>query len=144
MTIRLATEDDAQEIVRIDPIKNEDRKQEISEAIGASHLYVYIGKNLEIAGYVVFNKSFFHHYFISLVVVSEKFRKTGVAHSLIKFVMDLCCPDKLFTSTNHSNTPAQRLFEKCGFIRSGFIEGLEKDDPEIIYLKDFLIDRNVT
>lgn len=29
----------------------------------------------------------------------------------------------------------QRLCEKLGFVRSGYIENLDEDDPEIVYCK---------
>jgi hypothetical protein len=34
-----------------------------------------------------------------------------------------------------SNTIMQELFEKLGYIRSGYIENLDEGDPEIIYFK---------
>jgi hypothetical protein len=42
---------------------------------------------------------------------------------------------KLFTSTNASNERMQRLCERLGYVRSGPIEHLDEDDPELVYFK---------
>ena len=44
-------------------------------------------------------------------------------------------PGKLFTSTNASNVSMQRLCESLGYVRSGVINNLDEDDPEIVYFK---------
>ena len=48
---------------------------------------------------------------------------------------ETCPSDDLFTSTNQSNIPAQRLFEKLGYTKTGIIENLDEGDPEIFYFK---------
>ncbi len=47
----------------------------------------------------------------------------------------LCQTDKLFTSTNQSNRPMQKLLEKLGYQPSGYIENLDEGDPELVYFK---------
>lgn len=42
---------------------------------------------------------------------------------------------KLFTSTNESNVAMQRLCDRLGYVRSGFIENLDERDPEVVYFK---------
>jgi hypothetical protein len=44
-------------------------------------------------------------------------------------------PGKLFTSTNLSHERMQRLCERLGSVRSGIIEHLDEDDPELVYFK---------
>ena len=46
-----------------------------------------------------------------------------------------CLSDDLFTSTNLSNIPAQRLFEKLDYTRTVMVENLDEGDPEIFYFK---------
>ena len=46
-----------------------------------------------------------------------------------------CLPDKLFTSTNQSNTQMQALCETLGYVKSGWVDNLDEGDPEIIYFK---------
>ncbi|MCU5440364.1 hypothetical protein ABEW49_10895 [Bacillus anthracis] len=38
-----------------------------------------------------------------------------------------------FSSTNESNESMQKVFNTNGFIRSGIVENLDEDDPEIIF-----------
>ncbi|MFJ7630855.1 hypothetical protein ACIQZN_30680 [Streptomyces sp. NPDC097595] len=42
---------------------------------------------------------------------------------------------KLFTSTNVSNQPMQRLLQRAGWTPAGLLHGLDEDDPELFYLQ---------
>ncbi|MGO9602689.1 MAG: GNAT family N-acetyltransferase [Candidatus Binataceae bacterium] len=89
----------------------------------------------QVRGYVIATHDFFGHGFVELLLVHPDFRRRGLATTLMR-AMELDAPtDKLFTSTNQSNTAAQKLFERLGFIRSGTIENLDEGDPEIVYFK---------
>lgn len=46
-------------------------------------------------------------------------------------------PGKLFTSTNLSNEQMLRLCERLRHVRSGIIEHLDEDDPEVFYFKQY-------
>lgn len=81
------------------------------------------------------NALFFEQWYIELVAVHPDYRRRGVATALLQRLAKDCPADKLFTSTNESNTIAQKTYEACGFIRSGYIENLDEGDPEIIYCK---------
>ena len=87
------------------------------------------------AGESVFNGSFFDRGFVWLLWVEETFRRKGVASALMRRAERDCPSDDLFTSTNLSNIPAQRLFEKLGYTRTGIVENLDEGDPEIFYFK---------
>ena len=41
----------------------------------------------------------------------------------------------MFTSTNQSNLPMQRLCDRLGYVKSGYVENLDEGDPELIYVK---------
>jgi len=41
---------------------------------------------------------------------------------------------KLFTSTNLSNQPMQRLLARLGWRSVGIVYGLDEGDPELFYL----------
>lgn len=87
------------------------------------------------AGFLIWTKDFYSHYFIDLVVVHPKMRRHGVASSLI-YAMESYCPgNKLFSSTNRSNQAMRAVFEGSGFVKSGFITHLDRNDPELIYYK---------
>lgn len=87
------------------------------------------------AGFLVWTRDFYSHYFIDLVVVHPQMRRHGVASALIHAMENSCPGNKLFSSTNRSNTPMQGVFERAGFVKSGFITHLDRNDPELIYYK---------
>ncbi len=87
-----------------------------------------------IRGYVIVGE-FFSHAFIELLLVHPDFRRRGIGASLIRSAEIDAPTGKLFTSTNESNLPMQRLCERAGFVRSGMVENLDEGDPEIFYFK---------
>ena len=87
------------------------------------------------AGFLVWTKDFYSHYFIDLVVVHPKMRRHGVARALIHAMENASPGNKLFSSTNKSNKAMQSVFEGSGFVKSGFITHLDRNDPELIYYK---------
>ena len=119
-------------------------KSFLRRAIDTGNLYVaridgaYAG-GLVIGGThaagVVFDGGFFGRGFVWLIWVQEPFRRKGVASALMRQAEEICPSDDLFTSTNQSNVPAQRLFEKLGYTRTGIVENLDEGDPEIFYFK---------
>jgi hypothetical protein len=54
---------------------------------------------------------------------------------LIKYFEKISPTQKIFSSTNKSNEKMHRLFSSIGYIKSGSVENLDEDDPEIIYYK---------
>ena len=40
---------------------------------------------------------------------------------------------EIWTSTNRSNLPMRELLARSGFTESGFIEGLDPGDPELVF-----------
>lgn len=84
-------------------------------------------------GYSVVHSHFFGRDFLELVMVGQPFRHQGVGTALIRHAMRTCRTDTLWTSTNRSNLAMQALLTGLGFIRSGQIDGLDADDPEIVF-----------
>ncbi|WP_407652093.1 hypothetical protein [Aquibacillus koreensis] len=78
---------------------------------------------------------FFDCSFISLVIVSLTARRKGIASALIDRFTQKSSTDKIFSSTNLSNKPMQNVFLSNGFVHSGFVDNLDKGDPEIIFFK---------
>lgn len=132
--LRLARADDADAVCAIDPraADTPGRRTFVEQSIAAGQCYVAVDGDA-IVGYAVFDDSFFEQPFVSLLMVAERQRRRGVGARLMRHIESICPGEKLFTSTNESNTPMQRLCEKLGFVRSGFIENLDEADPEIIY-----------
>lgn len=88
-----------------------------------------------VRGYVFFDESFFGHFYVRLLLVHPDFRRRGLATALMRAAELDCQTEKIFTSTNQSNLPMQRLCDRLGFVKSGYIENLDEGDPELIYIK---------
>jgi ribosomal protein S18 acetylase RimI-like enzyme len=86
-------------------------------------------------GYVVLDYSFYENGFISMLCVHPDYRRQGVGERLMQQVEGVCRTEKLFTSTNLSNTAMQRLLARLGYVLSGVIHNLDEDDPELVYFK---------
>lgn len=137
MNIAAAGEADLARVLAIDPhaVEGSRRRQFLAEAVAAGQCILARIEGDVIAGFVVLDRSFFDQRFISLLHVDEQYRRQGIGLALVRHVMAASGGEKLFTSTNQSNVPMQRLCERLGFRRSGSIENLDEGDPEIIYFR---------
>jgi ribosomal protein S18 acetylase RimI-like enzyme len=88
-----------------------------------------------IAGFSVVDRSFYDQRFIALLIVDPDHQRRGIGSALMRAIEARFPGEKLFTSTNASNLKMQALCERLGYVRSGYIENLDEDDPEIIYFK---------
>lgn len=100
-------------------------------AAGECHLAV----EEDVLGYAVLEYTFFEQGFISLLYVRADMRRRGVGRALLQHLEALCTTRKLFTSTNLSNQPMQRLLACLGYRLSGVIHDLDEGDPELVYVK---------
>jgi GNAT superfamily N-acetyltransferase len=110
------------------------RRRLIGEACAQGHIAVARVDDV-IRGFVIFDESFFEQFFVRLLMVHQDFRRHGLATALMRAAELDCQTGKLFTSTNQSNLPMQRLCERLGFAKTGYVENLDEGDPEIIYVK---------
>ncbi|MFD4112783.1 GNAT family N-acetyltransferase [Streptomyces niveus] len=85
-------------------------------------------------GYCVVEYTFFEQGFVSMLMVAPTARGRGVGRSLLDAVAASCVTPKLFTSTNVSNQPMQRLLQRAGWSPVGLLHGLDEGDPELFYL----------
>ena len=106
----------------------------LQEAVQSKEAFVAV-RDGGVVGVIVWHRHFFGCAFIALVLVAESARREGIAGALLRAVDDWVGTEKLFTSTNESNAPAQALFSHLGFRRSGHVENLDSDDLEILYFK---------
>ena len=86
-------------------------------------------------GFVIFDESFFDQFFVRLLIVHPDSRRRGLATALMRAAELDCQGGKMFTSTNQSNLPMQRLCDRLGFVKSGYVENLDEGDAELIYVK---------
>ena len=91
--------------------------------------------NGSVVGFLVLTHTFFEQAFVSLVVVEADHQRRGVGSRLLAAAEASCKTSKLFSSTNASNVVAQALLSKARFVRSGIVENLDAEDPELIYFK---------
>lgn len=134
--IHLATEEHLQKIVQVDElvIGHQERIEYISNSIRQELCFVALVESM-VVGFIIFDRSFYDQFFISLLIVHPGFRRKNIGSKLLQEIEDHCLPQKLFTSTNQSNKGMQRLLEGRGYIQSGYIENLDEGDPEIVYYK---------
>ena len=66
-------------------------------------------------------------------VRSERTREALRKAALVRFLAARCTSDKVWISTNLSNTPMQKLIASEGFQMAGFVDGLDPGDPELIF-----------
>jgi ribosomal protein S18 acetylase RimI-like enzyme len=135
--IAVASAEDLDAVCSLDALVLGDTSRQglLAESIKAEHCHI-AKENGNLLGLIVFQqKAFYGHGFIPLLVVHPAYRRRRVAEGLIRHIRKICPEGKLFTSTNHSNLPMQNLLEKTGFVRRGYIENLDEDDPEIVYFK---------
>ncbi len=85
-------------------------------------------------GYLILEYTFFENGFISLLYVAEAYRRRGIGAALIRYAEQVCLTPKLFTSTNTSNVPMQRLLLGLDFQPSGVVKNLDDGDPELLFI----------
>lgn len=136
MQIDVAQKSDIEEMVALHVLLSgsSHRRHLITETVKQHHGYVARQEN-QVVGILLMHQHFFELPFIELLMVHPSFRRQGIGTALMQHIETISTPGKLFTSTNLSNEPMQRLCERLGYIRSGIIEHLDEDDPELFYFK---------
>jgi ribosomal protein S18 acetylase RimI-like enzyme len=136
MLIDLALECDIEEMIALDAlvIGNSSRRNLITQAVREHHCY-FARREQQVVGFLLLHHHFFGYPFIDLLIVHPSFRRQHIGTALMQHIESIYTPGKLFTSTNASNERMQRLCERLGYVRSGIIEHLDEDDPELVYFK---------
>jgi len=136
MKIRDATESDVTAMYAVDRVAIEEasRRQYIREWVKARQAIVALTDEV-VVGYAVLEYTFFANAFISILMVDGTSRRQGIATALVKHFEETCVTNKLFTSTNKSNKPMQRLMHSMSYEPSGIVYNLDEGDPELFYVK---------
>jgi GNAT superfamily N-acetyltransferase len=134
--VRHAGTRDRKSIADIDPriAKDLHRREVIDAAIAARQCWV-AERSGQAAGYGILSRNFFARDFVELLYVHEGQRRRGVGAAMLTAIEAACLADRLFTSTNESNTPMRALLARSGYAESGRIENLDPGDPEVLFVK---------
>jgi len=134
--IERATSQDFEHICALDETVHgrTPRRRLIGESCASGHIAVARVDDV-VRGFVIHDESLFDQFFVRLLIVHPDFRRRGLATALMRAAELDCQSGKLFTSTNLSNLPMQRLCDRLGFVKSGYVENLDEGDPELIYVK---------
>jgi ribosomal protein S18 acetylase RimI-like enzyme len=90
----------------------------------------------EVVGYLAFDYNFFDRGFVDFLLVKPSHRRRGHGEALMRAAREICRTPVLFTSTNESNQPMQRLLEKLGYRCCGKVDNLDPGDPELFYCRE--------
>ncbi len=135
LIIERATEENLPAVLGVDAAHiGDSRAGDLIAAVTARQCYI-AREGWDVLGFAILTRHFFGSPFIDLIVVHPDHQRKGVASALIQHITAVCPGEKLFTSTNQSNTPMRALCEGFGFVKSGWIDNLDPGDPELICFK---------
>ena len=139
VTVRPAGPADVPAIEAVDPVAAADdgRRRFIAERVASGQTLVAFGHDAggddAVVGYLVMDHGFFERGFVVMLCVHPERRRRGIGRALLRHAEGACRTPRIFTSTNRSNLPMQRLLEGMGYRRSGLVDDLDPGDPEVIY-----------
>ncbi len=110
------------------------REEKITKAILNNQCFIILENNLSV-GFVIFDYRFFDQGWIELIIIGDAYRGKGIGEQAIDLICKKSKTDKVFTSTNRSNMPMQKVLTKSGFSFAGKLIGLDEGDPELFYFK---------
>ncbi|MEV8421619.1 GNAT family N-acetyltransferase [Streptomyces niveus] len=131
--VRRARAEDAGALIAVDSLADDRRQAAVRRWCQEGSAVVAEGAAGPV-GYCVVEYTFFEQGFVSMLMVAPAARGRGVGRSLLDAVAASCATPKLFTSTNVSNQPMQRLLQRAGWSPVGLLHGLDEGDPELFYL----------
>ncbi|WP_406903064.1 GNAT family N-acetyltransferase [Serratia marcescens] len=134
MCVRLATKTDAAALIALDSVAEGEPQRAAQIRTWCAQSVCYLAEERGVVmGYAVLHYHFFGCGFVEMLMVGERYRRRGVGKALIAALKSHCRHPKLFTSTNRSNLPMQRLLLNAGFVASGQIDNLDDGDPEQVF-----------
>jgi ribosomal protein S18 acetylase RimI-like enzyme len=135
MEIKKANPEDVNRLKQIDHLSYQpERASFIKRAVSSGTAWVVVVKS-EVVAYAVLDHSYFDRPTISMLMVDSQQRRSGIGDRLVEYLEQICDGPEIWTSTNLSNTPMQRLLAKRGYRLTGFIDNLDPGDPELFYFK---------
>lgn len=138
--VRKATSKDLAIVVDFDYSLDKDehiklnREEKITKAISNDECFLILVGKQEV-GFVIFDYRFFDQGWVELIIIDEKYRGKGIGGKTFDIICGQCKSNKVFTSTNSSNTQMQKALTKANFTFAGKLNGLDDGDPELFYYK---------
>ena len=138
--LRKATSKDIAVVVDFDYNLDKDehiklnREEKITKAISNDECFLILADDKEV-GFVIFDYRFFDQGWIELIIIDKEYRGKGIGGKTFDLICEQSKSDKVFTSTNSSNTQMQRALMTADFAFAGKINGLDDGDPEHFYYK---------
>ena len=140
MEIRDANAADRDTIVALDDVAQSDsRRIRFIDRILECATCLIAERQHTVVAYAALEYTFYEQGFIPILYVAEPARRQGVGRALMQVLASRCKTRKLFTSTNQSNRPMQRLLHALGYVPSGIIHNLDAGDPELVYMLDLAV-----
>jgi ribosomal protein S18 acetylase RimI-like enzyme len=136
ITIRDALTTDVPQLTKVDYLAaagDPGRNSEIQRWVTTASVRLAQTQD-EIIGYCVTEHTFFGQAFITMLMVAANVRGHGVGARLLLDAQERRDTKKMFTSTNLSNQPMQRLLTRLGWQSAGIVYGLDEGDPELFFL----------
>ncbi len=135
ITIRNALAADVPLLAQVDSLAasgHRGRRAEIQQWVTTADTRIAQTPEL-VTGYCVMQYNFFGHAFVTMLMVAENARGRGTGARLLLDAQQRRNTPKLFTSTNLSNQPMQRLLARLGWQSAGIVYGLDEGDPELFF-----------
>lgn len=110
------------------------RAEKIAKAIADEECFIILAGDSAV-GFALFDYRFFDLGWIELIIVGAAHRGKGIGSQAMNLICQQSKTNKVFTSTNSSNTPMQKALTKIGFSFAGKVDGLDEGDPELFYYK---------
>jgi GNAT superfamily N-acetyltransferase len=135
VSIRAGSLFDENALLDFDPLAQADarRARLMREALRYDDCWV-AAEDEAIVGYAI-RGAFFEFDFLQLVYVAATHRRRRVGHALVDALECASRGDRLFTSTNETNTAMRILLAQRGYVVSGLVYNLAPNDPELIFVK---------
>jgi ribosomal protein S18 acetylase RimI-like enzyme len=139
VSIREARLDDIEALQKFDPVAQagDASRGEAISAWVSSELALVAELDAGVVGYVVTVPGhLFDRDFIAMLIVHPEHRRRGIGSALVTAALKGATSQRVFTSTNLSNTPMRELLRSMNWTYSGTLDGLDPGDPELFFYID--------
>jgi ribosomal protein S18 acetylase RimI-like enzyme len=134
-SVRRASPEDLEAILGLDratPVGRV-RGEYLTARVHANEVTVFERHGIVVGYLVQRSRSFIGRDFVDLMAVAVECRRQGVASALLDNAVHSSATDRIFISTNRSNTAMRDLLEGSGWRFSGSLDGIDDGDPELIF-----------